>query len=158
MRCWTFRTRPLEIQREREAALLIEQLPETELLRLPLLLAHTLLPHSAPYSIHLYMTYNTIRRARCERRNNKTRFQNPSRGRVPRHPRLVSLGVAHVSNPSLALIWQPSSFFFPLEGQAGMRVMNVRFMVCVAASERSKLGEFKFDQSRLNPAEDLLWF
>lgn len=67
MRCWTFRTRPLEIQCEREATLLIEQLPETELLRLPLLLAHTLLPHSAPYSIHLYMTYNTILRARCER-------------------------------------------------------------------------------------------
>lgn len=141
---------------------MIEQLPETELLRLPLLLAHTLLPHSAPYSIHLYMTYNTIRLARCERRNNKTRFKNPSSGRVSRHPRLVSLGVAHVSTPSLTLIWQPSSFFFffffPLEGQAGMRVMNARFMVCVAASERNKLAEFKFDQSRLNPAEDLLWF
>lgn len=39
-----------------------------------------------------------------------------------------------------------------------MRVMNARFMVCVAASERNKLGEFKFDQSRLNPTEDLLWF
>lgn len=39
-----------------------------------------------------------------------------------------------------------------------MRVMNAQFMVCAAASERNKLGEFKFDQSQLNQAEDLLWF
>lgn len=143
---------PLEIQCKQEAALLIQQLPKTWLLCLPLRLAHTLLPHSTPHSIHSYTTYNTIRHTRREENKLQAKIEESQ----------LWLGFAEsLSHYSLCItshvfIWRPSSVFppppfFALEGQAGMWVINGPFMVSIAASE------LQFDQSRRNAAEDLSW-
>lgn len=106
---WCWATVPLEIQCKQEAALLIQQLPKTWLLCLPLRLAHTLLPHSTPHSIHSYTTYNTIRHTRREENKLQAKIEESQ----------LWLGFAEsLSHYSLCItshvfIWRPSSVFPP---------------------------------------------